>query len=94
AQIDPGLAQELTELLRQVVSSGTGVNAQVPGLEVCGKTGTAEGFNENGELTISSLFTGFSSNSDYPFAVAVVLDDSSAGSSAIAGQLLAAAASN
>ena len=93
AQIDPGLAQELTELLRQVVSSGTGVNAQAAGLDVCGKTGTAEGFNENGELIISSLFTGFSSNSDYPFAVAVVLDDSSAGSSAIAGQLLAAAAS-
>lgn len=92
AQIDPGLAQQLKDLLRQVVSSGTGVNAQISGLDVCGKTGTAEMFNEEGELVISSLFTGFSNNRDYPFAVAVVLDDSSAGSSAIAGQLLAAAA--
>ncbi len=92
AQIDPGLAQELKDLLRQVVKSGTGVNAQVAGLDVCGKTGTAETFNQAGELVISSLFTGFSNNQDYPFAVAVVLDDSSYGSSVIAGQLLAAAA--
>lgn len=94
AQIDPGLAQQLEDLLRQVVSSGTGVNAQVSGLDVCGKTGTAERFNEEGEPVISSLFTGFSSNQDYPYAVAVVLDDTTYGSSAIAGQLLAAAANH
>ncbi|NLV99002.1 MAG: penicillin-binding protein 2, partial [Clostridiaceae bacterium] len=70
------------------------VNAQVAGLDVCGKTGTAEVYNQEGELIISSLFTGFSNNQDYPFAVAVVLDDSTYGSSQIAGQLLAAAAYN
>ena len=92
AQIDPGLAQNLKDLMRQVVNSGTGTNAQVSGLDVCGKTGTAEAYNKEGELVISSLFTGFSNNQDYPFAVAVVLDDSTYGSSVIAGQLLAAAA--
>jgi cell division protein FtsI/penicillin-binding protein 2 len=66
----------------------------VAGLNVCGKTGTAERFNDEGEQVISSLFTGFSSNRDYPFAVAVILDDTSFGSSAIAGQVLAAAANN
>ncbi|NLV98637.1 MAG: hypothetical protein GX034_02455, partial [Clostridiaceae bacterium] len=66
AQIDPGLAQQLKDLLRQVVNSGTGVNAQVAGLDVCGKTGTAEVYNQEGELIISSLFTGFSNNQDYP----------------------------
>lgn len=93
-QISPGLAQEVEDLMRQVVSNGTGSNAQVAGLNVCGKTGTAERFNDEGEQVISSLFTGFSSNRDYPFAVAVILDDTSFGSSAIAGQVLAAAANN
>ena len=35
-------ARTLTELMVTVVASGTGANAQVPGLEIAGKTGTAQ----------------------------------------------------
>jgi peptidoglycan glycosyltransferase len=35
-------ARTLTELMVAVVSAGTGANAQIPGLEIAGKTGTAQ----------------------------------------------------
>jgi len=35
-------ARTLTELMVTVVTSGTGANAQVPGLDIAGKTGTAQ----------------------------------------------------
>jgi len=38
----PGTAKQLGEMLRKAVRSGTGRAADVPGLEVCGKTGTAQ----------------------------------------------------
>jgi peptidoglycan glycosyltransferase len=40
--IRPGTAAELTAMMTRVVESGTGTNAQIPGVEVAGKTGTAE----------------------------------------------------
>ena len=38
----PGTAKQLGEMLRKAVRSGTGRAANVPALEVCGKTGTAQ----------------------------------------------------
>jgi peptidoglycan glycosyltransferase len=35
-------ARTLTELMVAVVDSGTGANAQIPGVEIAGKTGTAQ----------------------------------------------------
>ncbi|HZT84060.1 MAG TPA: penicillin-binding transpeptidase domain-containing protein [Gaiellaceae bacterium] len=38
----PRTAAELRDMMVQVVQRGTGTNAQIPGVEVAGKTGTAE----------------------------------------------------
>lgn len=40
--IKPGTAAELTTMMTRVVESGTGTSAQISGVEVAGKTGTAE----------------------------------------------------
>ena len=40
--IKPQTAAELNQMMQLVVQSGTGTSAQIPGVEVAGKTGTAE----------------------------------------------------
>jgi peptidoglycan glycosyltransferase len=40
--IEPSTAADLTAMMVQAVESGTGVAAQIPGISVAGKTGTAE----------------------------------------------------
>jgi peptidoglycan glycosyltransferase len=68
----PAVAAELTEMMEQVVESGTGTAAAIPGVRVAGKTGTAEtgaqGRNE-------AWFIGFAPAEDPVVAVAVVVED-------------------
>jgi len=46
---------ELNQMLRQVLVSGTGVNAQIPGYDLAGKTGTTSDFRD-------AWFCGFTGN--------------------------------
>jgi peptidoglycan glycosyltransferase len=65
-------ARELTQMMEAAVQSGTGTAAQIPGIAVAGKTGTAE-TGINGRYT--SWFISFAP-ADHPrVAVAVVLQD-------------------
>jgi penicillin-binding protein A len=65
-------AQELTQMMEGAVQSGTGTAAQIPGIPVAGKTGTAE-TGIDGRYT--SWFIAFAPANAPRVAVAVVLQD-------------------
>jgi peptidoglycan glycosyltransferase len=64
----PATASQLTQLMLMVVQSGTGVAAQIPGVQVAGKTGTAQ----TGTGQIDAWFVAFVP-SNPTIAVAVLL---------------------
>jgi peptidoglycan glycosyltransferase len=65
-------AADLTEMMTRVVESGTATSAQIPGVEVAGKTGTAETGRENANDT---GFVAFAPARGAKVAVAVFLQD-------------------
>ena len=67
-------AQVLSDLMGKVVSSGTGSRAQVSGVKVCGKTGSAESGLEGRDVT-HGWFVGYINNDQLPFAVCVLVED-------------------
>lgn len=64
-------ARELTQMMTTVVERGSGQGAQVPGVQVAGKTGTAEFGTQGGA---HAWFTGFAPADDPQIAVAVVVE--------------------
>ncbi|HEV3498175.1 MAG TPA: penicillin-binding transpeptidase domain-containing protein, partial [Actinomycetes bacterium] len=81
------VAGDLTDMMRRVVESGTGVAAQLPGLEVAGKTGTAQ--HAQGQAP-HAWFIGFTSDGDRAIAVAVVVEEGGdVGSEATGGRTAA-----
>ncbi|GAA4977614.1 penicillin-binding protein 2 [Kineococcus glutinatus] len=79
-------AATLTTMMRAVVDSGTGTRAQIEGVQVAGKTGTAQ----HGEgLPPYAWFTSFAPADDPEVAVAVVIEDGGTVDSAYGGRLAA-----
>ena len=70
--IRPETAYELTQMMEAVVTGGTGTAAQLPGIPVAGKTGTAE-TSVRGRST--TWFVAFAPVDDPTVAVAVVLEN-------------------
>ena len=64
-------ADRVTKVLEDVVNEGTGVNAQVEGVSVAGKTGTAE----TGKPYDDSWFVGFAPADNPEVVVAMVLEE-------------------
>ena len=64
------IADEITDMMVEAVREGTGVNARIYGIDVAGKTGTAQ--NETGKE--HSWFIGFAPAEDPQIAVAVILE--------------------
>jgi peptidoglycan glycosyltransferase len=77
----PTTAAELTSMMRAVVESGTATSAQIPGISVAGKTGTAETGREGENDT---WFIAFAPAESPKVAVAVALSnqDGTGGSTA------------
>jgi cell division protein FtsI/penicillin-binding protein 2 len=77
--ISNGTAETVKEIMLSVVEDGTGTNAQIEGIGVCGKTGTAEKVNENGigysEGRSITSFVGFAPYDDPAVAIIVVVDE-------------------
>jgi peptidoglycan glycosyltransferase len=90
--ISPTTAAELTAMMVRVVESGTATNAQIPGVDVAGKTGTAETGVQGANDT---WFIAFAPAENPEVAVAVVVSNqaSTGGATAapIARDMIAAA---
>ncbi|NLK37378.1 MAG: penicillin-binding protein 2 [Epulopiscium sp.] len=84
--MSPEDAQMLKSMMTEVVSSGTGTAAQISGVTVAGKTGTAE--NATGKD--HSWFIGFAPAENPKVAVAVMLENADLGAKAtpIAGKVI------
>ncbi|VTR76362.1 peptidoglycan D,D-transpeptidase FtsI family protein [Cellulomonas hominis] len=81
-------AQQLTDMMVGVVESGSGTSAQISGVRVAGKTGTAQ-TGRDGESP-HAWFTGFAPADDPQVAVAVIVEHGgSVGSEATGGRVAA-----
>src|SRR5581483_8451941 len=76
--VSPETAGKLSSMLTQVVSTGTGTNAQVPGYLAAGKTGTARKPLEGARgysCNYVASFVGFAPSQEPRLAAVVVLDE-------------------
>ena len=74
----PSVDSELTSMLEQVVATGTGTGATVPGYTVAGKTGTAQIPTQGKDSYVTGAymasFVGFAPAVNPTFSIIVVLD--------------------
>ncbi len=75
--VSPDTAAIVTDMLTDVVASGTGSCAAIPGYTVAGKTGTARKLGPGGYSTTDfyASFAGFAPAEDPAIAAVVVIDD-------------------
>lgn len=76
----PSTAAELDRLLRSNVKNYYG-DSKFSGLEMCGKTGTAEVSSSEGGLSPHAWFVGYSQREDFPYAIVVVVENGGSGGS-------------
>lgn len=70
--VSPETAEELTAMMVDVVERGTGKNAQINGIQVAGKTGTAQ---SSADRPPYAWFTSFAPADEPRVAVAVVIEN-------------------
>lgn len=81
------VAEQLTTMMQQVVTNGTGRSAQIPGVAVAGKTGTAQ---HAAGAPPHAWFIAFAPAADPQVAIAVLVENGgSAGSEATGGRVAA-----
>ncbi len=74
--VSPTTARDVSEMMVRAVQAGTGTSAQVPGLRIGGKTGTAETGVDGSNTTWFIAFAG-DEGENPRFAIAVVLQNQS-----------------
>jgi peptidoglycan glycosyltransferase len=88
--LSPENAQKLQSMMETVVQKGTGTMAQIPGVTVGGKTGTAQHGVDNSGKPYAWFVSYAKTGSGSPIAIAVVVEDSAANRADISGGGLAA----
>ncbi|MFD9813221.1 peptidoglycan D,D-transpeptidase FtsI family protein [Streptomyces sp. NPDC059080] len=88
--LKPENAQKLQDMMETVVKNGTGTSAQIPGVTVGGKTGTAQHGMGNKENPYAWFISYAKTAKGTPVAVAVVIEGSDTLRGDIAGGKLAA----
>lgn len=73
-------ANRLDKMLRSNVKNYYG-DGKFSGLEMCGKTGTAEVSSNEGGLSPHAWFVGYSQREDFPYAIVVVVENGGSGGS-------------
>lgn len=72
---DPDIADKISGYMKQVVQNGgSGWRANIQGMDIRGKTGTAES-ELNGSSINYGWFTGFSADPEKPYAVCILVED-------------------
>ena len=79
-------AGQLNTMMQNVVNAGTATNAALQGIQVAGKTGTAE----KGDGTNLAWFIGFAPAEDPQVCIAVVIEDTASTGGEVAAPLAAA----
>jgi penicillin-binding protein A len=85
--VSSSVARDLTQMMIEVVDRGTGTTAQIPGMKVAGKTGTAQTTPDQPPY---AWFVSFAPADDPQVAVAVLVEDAGVERDAISGSGLAA----
>ncbi len=85
--VSSSVARDLTQMMIEVVDQGTASTAQIPGIKVAGKTGTAQ---RGVDQAPYAWFISFAPADDPQVAVAVLIDDPSVPRGEISGSGLAA----
>jgi peptidoglycan glycosyltransferase len=85
--VSAATARKLTDMMVAVVDNGTAVNAQIPGVKVAGKTGTAQ---SEADRPPYAWFVSFAPADNPTVAVAVLVQDAGVDRDAISGNGLAA----
>jgi len=82
--INPEYFEPIIEGMHDVYTKGTASFLRVPGIEICGKTGTAENFTKidgvRQQLTDHSIFVAFAPKDDPKIAIAVLVENGYYGS--------------
>ncbi|PKA82501.1 penicillin-binding protein 2 [Ulvibacter sp. MAR_2010_11] len=77
--VDPKYFEPVVEGMFDVYNRGTASSIQVPGIEICGKTGTSENYIRIGgkrmQLTDHSMFIAFAPKDDPKIAIAVFVEN-------------------
>lgn len=84
-------AKTMKDFMRGVVTDGTGTRASIKGIDVCGKTGTAEHVENGKPAPAHSWFIGFAPYNNPKIAVAVIVENGGLGgvvAANIAGQVM------
>jgi peptidoglycan glycosyltransferase len=83
----PAQAEQLTSMMTNVVDRGTGTAAQIPGIKVAGKTGTAD---TSPGVPPHAWFSGFAPAENPSIAVAVIIENGGVQGNETTGGLAAA----